>query len=594
MSEFVARYTRLLEDREIEKISKLHTTLVKREIDGKIIKDNLIDIVGVTSQYLTRSIAEIDPQLFSYCKLMLKFIASTQNPSEAALEFLQYMEYVPDNDVRFFTLLEPLGVCIGRTLDKTDVIEWSVNTIKYYIENLPIPSEVDQDEVSCRIITVLEKIISVLEPLVDQVTEMNSKVEETCLFGDYLLNLLIVLCGEPFCYLDKDVVETARYQILLIKIMTFAVRLTEDVLCFVDVVSNHCRGISLDKPQDKSTEELTKLTEDYLRFMLFQLSDNMSQLAYANFYFHIITEEVFWKKVPQVYSPRYLFETCSYLFKVLLNGRQNILISNGLVFMEDIVKRICPCSVPSDVLRLKIHEELFLLLVQVMVYRDVCADRKKAVCVFQKYIETFDMEARYSLISHLYDISEHSGVLSLITGAFKASVIECLDSTPRNTCFLGKNLELMLTKICHLPRGRFSDPVEISDEVIAALNLLRFLLIRDKHGETGIWSMKDSIQSEYLKPLRQGIEQCRMHWRIKAKDLERQRESHSDKNDMQKVDMEVTLTVGNQQLPPMSIAEKIAFSCRVMNVLDIMESILIRVNECMGEYGVEQAGECVT
>lgn len=578
---FVTRFTSLLEDRKTKKVAELFTIE-----NSKLIEDALSEIVRVASEYLTEFNAQYEPELFKCCKTVLNTIAEIYNPKETILEFLQYIECL-NNDVKFYALLEPLGICIMKAKDKINVIEWSVSTIKCYVEDLPIPNGVDQDADSCRIINVLERITLFLEPLVEEATKMNSELEETCLFGDHLLSLLITLCGKSFCYLSKTATEMVTYKELLEKIITLAVDLTGDILYYLKIVSNRCRNITHDRVQGRHSE-------DYIRNMLFELSHNMSDLAYANFYFHIITKEAFWKNVPQVYSPHYLLEMCLYLVKVLLNEKHEILVSNGLVFMENVTWRIRPRSLPLEVLALGIYKDLFQLIIKVMIYCDINANRKKAVCVFQDYIEIFNMEARYSLISHLYEITEHSGVLSLITGTFKASVIECLESTPRNFHFLGRNMEVMMRKIYNLPHGSSSDLVEISDEMITALNLLRYLFIRDKRNETGIWNMRDAIQRDYLKPLREGIDLCKTHWRVKAKDLERQKMSCSKNDKIEKVDTTVTLTIGGEQLPVMPIAEKIVFCNQAINKLDIMESILIRVNECMDEYEVERASECVT
>ncbi|EFN81360.1 glomulin isoform X1 [Harpegnathos saltator] len=577
---FVTRLINLLEDRKTKEAVELFTAE-----NSLAVEDSLSEIVSIASGHLTESNARSEQTLFECCKTILNIIAKTYNPKETVLEFLQYVECL-DNDVRFYALLEPLGICMMGAMDNISIIEWTVSTIKSYVEDLPVPGEIDQEVISYRIINVLERIVLFLEPLVEEAAKINYELEETSLFGDYLLSLVITLCGKPFCYLNESIVETVTYKKLLHKIMALTVDLTEDIFYFLNIVSNRCRNIIRSKVQNEHTE-------DYMRSMLFELSHNVSDLAYANFYFYMITEEEVWKMAPQVYNPYYIFETCLYLFKILLSAKQEILVSNGLIFMEDIIKRIRPCSVPSDVLELKIYKDLFQLIIKVMIYSSVDTDRKKAMHIFQKYIEVFNMEARYSVISHLYEISEHSGVLSLIMGMFKTSIIECLNSIPRDPHFLGRNMELMLRKICKLPHGSTSDLVEISDEVITALNLLRFLLIRDKSNETGIWNMMDVIQRDYLKPLREGIDMCKIHWKIKAKDLELQRKGSSKNDDVGK-DTEVTLTVGGERLPVMPIADKIAFCSQAINGLDIMESILIRVNECMDEYKAEQANECFT
>lgn len=570
---FMTRFVNLLEDRKFKEVLELFTL----EDDGTT-EDVMSEVVHVVADYLTESNAQSEQELFQCCKIVLNTIAERYNPMETVLEFLEHIECL-DNDVKFYAILEPLGICMMRMKDKGKAIEWCVSTIKSYVEDLPVPdSDADQDAVNYRIMNIYEKIILFLEPLVQEAMKINTKLEEESLFGDYLLSLLISLRGEPFCFLNKSIVEKVTYKELSNKIATLSFSLTGDVLYFLDIVSNRWRNIIRDGAKDGYG-----CTENYIRSMLFELSDNVSNLAYANFYFHIITEETFWIHVPQVYSPYYILEMCMYFFNVLLYEEQEISVSNGLTFMENVIKRISPCSVDSKVLSLKIYSDLFEPIIKVMIYCNSYAKRKKAVQVFQRYIQIFDMEARYSVISYLYEIGEHSGLLSLITNIFKSCVIECLNSTPQNPHFLGKKMESMLKKICKLPNGSSSDLVEISDEIITALNLLRFLFIRNKQNEIGIWNMRDAIENDYLKPLREGIDLCRAHWRVKIKDLEQQKNYAKIRNydKIKQTEAEVTLTVGGERLPIMPLAEKIAFCYQAINGLDVMESVLIRVNECI-------------
>ncbi|KMQ97454.1 ubiquinone biosynthesis protein mitochondrial [Lasius niger] len=564
---FVKRFTNFLKDHKPKEALELFTTE-----SNEVIEDTVSEIVSVTASYLTESYSQSEQELFECCKIVLNIIAERCNPMETVLEFLEQIECL--DDIKFCAILEPLGICMMKMQDKSKAIEWCINTIKSYIEDLASLRDVDSN----RIVDVYKGIVSFMEPLVQEAVKIYSKFEEGSLLGDYLLSFLISLCEKPSYYWNRNIVEEATYKEFSEEIITLSFYLTGDILYFLNVVSKRRRNIIRNKVQEGHL-----YTENYKRSMLFESSNNISDLAYANFYFYIITKKDYWKNVPQIYSPYYILETCTYFFEILLCKEEDIVISNGLIFMETVIKRVSPRSVNSEVLGLQIYLDLFKSIIKVMIYCNSDTERKKALHIFHKYIEIFNMEARYSVILYLYEISDHSGLLSLIISILKSSIIDCLNSTPRNPQFLGKNLELILKKICNLPHGSSSDLVEISDEVITTLNLLRFLFIRDKHNETGIWNITDVLKN-YLNPLREGIDLCRTHWKVKIKDLEQQKKDYNnihDYNEMKKAHAEVTLTVGGEQLPVMPLPEKISFCYQAINGLDVMESILIRVNECI-------------
>ncbi|XP_020287022.1 glomulin [Pseudomyrmex gracilis] len=570
---FVKRFTDLLRDRKLEEVLRLFITE-----DPKIIDNSMSEIVSVATSYLTESNAQYEQELFECCKTVLVIIAEKYNPMETILEFLGYIEF-SNNDTKFCAILEPLRICMIKMNEKSKTIEWCFSTIKSYIEELPMPnSTTDEDAVSDRIMKVYKHIIWFLEPIIQEAVKINCTLEEGSLLGDYLLSFLISLHGKPFCYINRKSTQKETYKKLVEEMITSTFCLTEDILYFLDIVSKRKKTIQ------RQVQDISHI-ESYKRSILFQQQDNISNLAYANFYFHVITKKNLWRNVPQVYNPYYILEICMHFFKILLCKEEEILISNGLTFMESVLKRILPRSVDTDILELPIYLDLFKPLINIMVYCNNEVERKKALHIFQEYIEIFNMRARYSVLSYLYKISEiSSGLMSLITNIFKSSIIECLNSTPQNPQFLGKNLELMLKKACNLPHGSTTDLVEISDEVITTLNLLRFLYIKDKHNETGIWCITNELKDNYLKPMREGIDLCKTHWRVKMRDLEQQKKNYTkihDYNMIKKVDAEVTLTIGGQQLPVMPLPEKISFCHRAINGLDVMESILIRVNECI-------------
>ncbi|XP_076679243.1 glomulin [Andrena cerasifolii] len=550
-----------------------------------IIEESSWDIVQIASSYLTHENVDRNEEVVECCTAVLGAIAEKCSPAETILAFLEQIEG-PEDDVKFCRILKVLGKSLSRLPDKTKAIEWCVSTIRSYVESLVVPENESQEIATVatnKIRNVYVIIISFLEPLIDEAALENDILKSNAILRDYLLSILIFLMGKPLCHLQEQQLESDLKQPLPERIIMLVSQVTGDMLWFLNVIEERSR-------KSNSRKKATDEESSNLKVTLFELNENIPDLAYANFYFYVITKVDFWEKVPQVYEPQYIFHACTYLIIKLLQERKNVVVEKGLVLMDHLLGRVTRCSLTSELLQLNVYSELFNVLIKVMVHCDSDKERKKALSMFQDYIDVFDMQARYFIVLRLYQISEHSGLLSLTTGVFKASIMECLQATPPVPHFLGNNFRCLLKLACKLPHGSASDVVELSDEIITSLNLLRFLFLRDKHNQTEIWNLVDGLENDYLKPLREGINLCRAHWKVKMNDLEEQKKTQkiSDNIELEKRDAEVALTVGGEKLPAMPVAEKIAFCQQAVNGLDVMESILIRVNECIASNPFKQ------
>nr|XP_012138029.1 PREDICTED: glomulin [Megachile rotundata] len=538
-----------------------------------VIQEYSWDIVPIISSYLTLENTKNNTELIECCTALLNFLVEKCNPSETVLELLEQIEG-PEDDVKFCIILKVLNRCLYKMNNKMKAIEWCISTLRSYVDGLPIPDKESENNITNinKIQSVYDAIISFLEPLVEEARLDNS--EEHTMLRDYLTSLLIFLMGKPLCFLSEKELKLHLQQSLPERIIILASHMNGDLLWYLNVINLRSKRTSFKR---KHVEEECS----NLKVTLFELDENISDLAYANFYFYIVTKSHLWEKVPQIYDLQYIFQACLYLVIKLLEEPETV--TKGLYLMDEFLKRLTKRSLTSQLLELNIYSRLFDVIVKVMIYCNIDKERKKALNIFQEYIEMFDMEARYLIVFRLYQTSEHSGLLSLTTGIFKASVIECLQATPPISHFLGSNLESLIRLACKLPHGSASDLVELSDEIITSLNLLRFLFIRDNHNQTGIWNLVDKLEKDYLKPLREGINLCRAHWKVKIKDLEDQKKNNKVNGniELEKNDAEVTLTVGGEKLPAMPISKKLSFCYQAVNGLDVMESILIRVNECI-------------
>lgn len=550
--------------------------LFKNKINEDIIEYSSWDIIPMISTYLEDPTIKDKKALFQCCEAVLSIIAETFNPSETALLCVEQISPSED-DLVFYALLKPIGISLRRLTNKSKAIEFCIIVIQEYLRDLPIPesdnSDSNEDKATNeknlnRIINLYESVILFVQSVI-QDFDITSNSQQDRVFRDYVLGLLIYLLGSPYCYLCKD----NLYE----KILQCIFRLTTDVLYFLNFVNN--RSI-LENYKACKKNVNRKRSKD----KVFENEEIVPTLGYANLYFYIMTTDDLWIKLPQIYHPNFIFQQCIYLVNSLLQKNNNVLIDKALLFMEHLIKRVDKLSIDSNNLELIIYANLLNNIINVMTNCDIESKRKEALSIFRECINVFDMEARYFLIIYLYNTSSHSGVLSLTTSLLKTFIIESLETTPPCVYFSGKNLEVLLKRVCHLSHGSETDIVEISDEIITTLNLLRFLFIRDKSNHTGIWNLLNMLEENYLKPLTQAIHLSRKYWKTILTDLEsimKTDEYRRDTHSKTKMDKKVTLSIGNMTIPPLPITQKIKLSHQILCCVDVMESLITRVNECI-------------
>ncbi|PIK43545.1 putative glomulin [Apostichopus japonicus] len=193
-------------------------------------------------------------------------------------------------------------------------------------------------------------------------------------------------------------------------------------------------------------------------------------------------------------------------------------------------------------------------LINIMVRHTSEALRQKSVRILPVYMDKFDWKGRYRLVTVLLKSAEHSGVKGFLIGRIKDYVHLTLQQNVNNEWFVGSHLRQILPSIFHLPNGSQTDLLEESDKIIAALNFLRYLLLRDskKSDLTGVWSMLELIDKGYLSELITGLELSKMHYKQREEELvdEKKRARRAKDAD------NVSVSVGGQEISKMPFEQQ--------------------------------------
>uniref|UniRef100_A0A3B4AAA2 Uncharacterized protein n=1 Tax=Periophthalmus magnuspinnatus TaxID=409849 RepID=A0A3B4AAA2_9GOBI len=229
---------------------------------------------------------------------------------------------------------------------------------------------------------------------------------------------------------------------------------------------------------------------------------------------------------------------------------------------EKTLVRVEDCGLPVDLLEIKSFLSVPQNLVKVMTICPHQNLRSKGLKVFQLSIDKFNTEAKYKFFLML-KTSNHSGVEGYIIKNIKNQIDSALKAEGGNVWFEGLHLLPLLRSVLMLPDGPETDLLQYMD-IMESLNLLRYLVIRDK---TGIWTELYKIEDTFLKPLRVGINMSRAHY---------ERELLITKEDKK---TKAKVSVGDEKLPNMTTDTHIKALHSALHTFDMIESVLVRIEE---------------
>uniref|UniRef100_A0A3Q3NP46 Glomulin, FKBP associated protein b n=1 Tax=Labrus bergylta TaxID=56723 RepID=A0A3Q3NP46_9LABR len=206
--------------------------------------------------------------------------------------------------------------------------------------------------------------------------------------------------------------------------------------------------------------------------------------------------------------------------------------------------------------------------------------RESGLKVFQLFINKLDHEAKHKFFCML-KTSNHAGVESYIVKNIRSQVEFSMQPGNANRWFLGEELLSLLRLVFYLPQGAQTDLLNSMD-IMETLNLLRYLLIRDK--EADAWEELYRIKDEYLKVLRVCISISRGYYCAELKALREDQKLKAKARDAARSSGLVKrMTVKHEKVSNMSPEAQHQVLQSALVTFDLMESLIVRVEEITEE-----------
>ncbi|XP_009288747.1 PREDICTED: glomulin isoform X2 [Aptenodytes forsteri] len=498
-----------------------------------------------------------------HCLKILDQLAQLCNPKELFLGLLEQIEQTSGEQVcqTVMLLLQPLQIVLLKLQNKKAYsVGLSLAMIMNQLTALPVPytkQQIQEDKLG--LCQCCNAVVDFAKPFVNEVVKNMEKSSE---YNDMeLKEELLKFCMKSLKY---PLLTAQLEQLEGIEEHPFRCFATEiidilwDIRELIPLVFLHRKG----KSPHWENQEFADIEQK-------NSADSLACLSYLMFVQHFGID-----CFPAVFSPSYLLQCNMTHIEVLLKRTEESMLSKGLDLFESCLLRMEDNSLLHQYLEFRDFIDVPQDLVKVMTLCPIEHLRKKSLNILQLFIDKFDAEGKYTLFRCLLKTSNHAGVEGYIIKNIKDQIHLSLTACD-NIWFTGHHLISLLDLVLLLPEGAETDLLQNSDRIMASLNLLRYLVIKDceSDNQTGVWTTLAKIEQNFLKPLHVGLNMSKAHYEAEIKNKkENRREAHSSNT-------VCSLTVSGEKMPAMTTDMQLQVLHSALFTFDLIESVLARVEE---------------
>ena len=295
---------------------------------------------------------------------------------------------------------------------------------------------------------------------------------------------------------------------------------------------------------------------------------DLDPLSVPTYVYLLVGERLSQDRMPSVYTNIYLLRSSSVHILTLIKQTNQIRIHKGLLLLQNLLNNFKQHSLSGNEAEDPSLLSLLSPLVSVIIHQEVEELRKLGFSCYAHFVKMFSARARFSLYKYLLKTINHSGLLGWTVTSLKDVIAASLVSDQYIDLYSGSSLSELVTPLIKLKHGAETDLLEISDELLATLNFLQFLLVRDRDNKTGISDWKEDIIT-WTDQITEGLDMSIAHYQQKLK-----------------VPQEdgmpgLGVMVGGRELPPMDQKQMKEVLYSALNTFSIIQFNLGRLKDLL-------------
>nr|XP_040039819.1 glomulin-like [Gasterosteus aculeatus aculeatus] len=503
----------------------------------------------------------------AHCQAAITHLSRTCRPNELLRSFLQLIEDIDPGAISetILALVPHLQTVLLQLGDrKASCLGSALSRLQEQLSRLPVPYSRQQEEADehglCRCCAALAELT---RPFVEEVKGRNGNHAPTAEDEELKAELLM------FCMrsLREPLLEAELNRDTTSPLWLFATQ----IMVTLPAIREPPAELLLFSPLKKGTEKESR-----------ERSESRACLAYLLF-----VQLVGIDSFPAVFSPLFILQCNMDYINQLLSSKKESHLLKGLALYAKSLERVKDNSLPVSLLELRSFHRVPENLRQVLTDCPMQHLRESGLQVFQLFIDKLDAEAKHKFFRCMLKTSHHAGVEGYIVKNIKNQVECSMKSGAAGKGFLGDQLLSLLGLVFSLPRGAQTDLLNTMDRVMESLNLLRYLLLRDKElrSTTGAWEQLSGVKDQYVKTLRVCIGISRGYYsaELKAVRQDRKLKAKEAREAARSTGLSKRMIVKHEQVSNMSPEVQHQVLQSALVTLDLMESLIFRIEEITEE-----------
>ncbi|XP_008295535.1 glomulin-like [Stegastes partitus] len=504
-----------------------------------------------------------------HCRAAVTHLIKTCSPNDLLHSLLEVIEDVDPGAISdtILVLIPHLQTVLLRLDErKAASVGLALSALQKQLSRLPVPYSRQQEEADefglCRCCTALAAFT---KPFIEEVKRKDGKCVATAEDEELkteILKFYMKSLREPL--LEAELTGDRKSPLWL-----FAV----EIMVTLPAIKEPLSGLLFFSSQRKSS-----LMDSS------QSNESKACLAYLLFV-QLVTIDSF----PAVFSPVFVLQRNMEYIDHLLSSKKESHLLKGLALFTKSLESIQDNSLPVSLLEQKSFFSVLQNLRQVLTDCPMQHLRETGLHIFQLFIDKLDAEAKHKFFRCMLKTSNHAGVESYIVKNIKNQIESSMKPGNANKWFLGAELLSLLGLVLCLPQGAETDLLNSMDKIMESLNLLRYVLIRDKDlrskFQADVWEDLCRIKDEYIKMLRVCIGISRAYYSSELKALkEDQKLKAKEARDAARSSRSVkNMTVKHEKVSNMSPEVQHQVLQSAMVTFDLMESLIVRIEEITEE-----------
>ncbi|XP_072246389.1 glomulin-like [Leuresthes tenuis] len=494
------------------------------------------------------------------CQAAITHLTKTCSPNKLLHSWLEALEDIDPCAISktILALLPHLQTVLFQLDErKAAWVGLALSALQKQLSRLPVPYTQQQEEKDehglCRCCTALALFT---KPFVEEV----KKKDDDCVGDEELRAELLKFCMRS---LRDPLLEAQLSQDRQSALWLFAV----EIMAILRAIRESLSGLLF-----FSSLRRTTLMDNSVS------KESRACLAYLLFV-QLITMDSF----PAVFSPVFILQCNMEHINQLLSSKKESHLLKGLALFSKILEKVEDNTLPVGLLELRSFYSTLQNLRQVLTDCPMQHLRKSGLQVFQLFINKLDAEAKHKFFRCMLKTCNHAGAESYIVKNIRSQIEFTTMQGNANKWFLGMELLPLLDLVLCLPQGAETDLLTGMDKIMESLNLLRYMLLRDKElrSNADVWEELCRIKDEYLKMLRVCISMSRAYYfaDLRALKEDQKLKAKEARDAARSIRSVKRITVKHEKVSNMSPEVQHQVLQSALVTFDLMESLIIRIEE---------------